>query len=193
MTEQWRKSLRRVDDAERNQMLAAPTRRLARLLVLETNIDVIREYDMMQRAVDEVAAIYRDPAGRLVVEDSDPAPGESNYTVEWPTDLPSSWGDQTVIASDGGRPAAVFALTPRSDGHMQVDPLPNPGSEPGYTWGYTGSGPRALYRALVRCALQDWSADLDQGTWLASLTEMWRHPENSPLWAFLIKHQGGLR
>ncbi|WP_406080112.1 hypothetical protein [Micromonospora sp. NBC_00858] len=191
--DQWRKGLRRLSDVERDQMLAAPSRRLARLLVLETNIDVIREYRMMDRAVSEVAALYRDPAGRLVVEDGDPAPGETSYTAEWPTNLPDGWGEQTVIASDGGRPAAVFALTPRPDGHMQVDPLPNPGSEPGYTWGYSGSGPRALYRALVRSALGDWTADLDQGTWLVSLTNAWRQPEGSPLWAFILKHQGALR
>ncbi|MFF0366408.1 hypothetical protein [Micromonospora sp. NPDC005087] len=76
---------------------------------------------------------------------------------------------------------------------MQVDPLPNPGSEPGYTWGYSGSGPRALYRALVRCALRDWTADLDQGNWLFALTKAWRQPEGSPLWNFILTHQGPLR
>lgn len=191
--DQWRKTLQPLSDAERDQLLTAPTRRLARLLVLETNLDTIREHRMIERAVAEVAGLYRDPAGRLVVEDSDSAPSETSYSAEWPTNLPDGWSEQTVIASDGGRPATVFALTPRPDGHMQVDPLPNPGSEPGYTWGYSGSGPRALYRALVRCALHDWTADLDQGTWLVSLTNAWRKPEGSPLWAFILGHQGALR
>ncbi|MBQ1076394.1 hypothetical protein KBX06_25025 [Micromonospora sp. C31] len=191
--DQWRKTLQPLSDAERDRLLRAPTRRLARLLVLETHIDTIREHGMIERAVAEVAGLYRDPAGRLVIEDSEPTPGEASYSAEWPTNLPDGWGEQTVIASDGGRPAAVFALTPQPDGRMQVDPLPNPGSEPGYTWGYSGSGPRALYRALVRCALRDWTADLDQGTWLVSLTNAWRQPERSPLWAFILKHQGPLR
>lgn len=194
VTEQYRSALTPLSDTERLQLLDAPTRRLARLLLAETNIAAIRETGLLDRALGELAGLYRDPAGRLVALDRQ-RPGDDSLGIaaEWPTTLPTGWNERTVIAADPHRPALIVALTPTPDGELRVDPLPNPGGEPGFTWGYSGSGPRTLYQALVRCVTRDWTADPDTRSWLIHLTHAWSDTTGSPLYHYLTTHEGPLR
>ncbi|GAA2911289.1 hypothetical protein [Actinoplanes cyaneus] len=190
VTDQYLSTLTPLTEDEREH----PTRRLARLLCAETNIDAIREHRLLDLAQAELEGLYRDQAGRLVARER-PAYGDDSIELnaEWPTALPQGWTERTVIAADPHRPALVVALTPTSDGDLHVDPLPNPGGEPGYTWGYSGSGPRTLYQALVRCATGDFNADPDNRSWLADLTDSWHDTTGSPLYHYLVTLDGPLR
>lgn len=113
--------------------------------------------------------------------------------------MPEVWTDQTIIAGDDdGSPGepGVFALTP-ADGGLRVDPLPNPGSEPGYTWGYQGTGPTTFYEALVRCALRRWAFELDDNR-VSLVAQYYRDPGGtrrwpSPLWKAIATTKGPIR
>ena len=135
----------------------------------------------MENARRQVVGIWRDYAGRLVVETTEESwDGHPLLEVEWSTGLPADWNEHTIIAADPEADVgAVFALTPMLDGTLRADPLPNPGSDPSYTWGYRGTGPSNLYDALVRCAL---------GIWASSSADNWLlkpPPDGSQLWHYI--------
>lgn len=107
------------------------------------------------RGEDRVRAAFTDSHGRYVLSvaplhDQDPP----EFLAEWPTAVPEGWNQDTVIAADDSdSTAGVFALTPRPDGGMTVDPVPfDPHSGPSFAYGYSGGSPWTLYTALLRCA-----------------------------------------
>ncbi|AQZ62955.1 unnamed protein product [[Actinomadura] parvosata subsp. kistnae] len=189
VVEQWRHTLTELTPEE----LAAlrGTRRFARLLTIDPSPRTEEAFGYIQQADAQVSAVWRDHAGRLVVEfDSDYRSHGTEIAAEWPIGLPDGWTDATVIAADPQASTSAFALTPMPDGNVRVDPLPNPGDEPGYTWGYRGGGPTTFYQALVRCALGMWASRDD---WLARMwpiglanrSELWKFistaPQGAPL------------
>ena len=144
----------------------------------------------MERNRDQLTGLWRDHAGRLVAELTEKSwDGHPLLDVEWPAGLPDGWTDHTVIAADAESTGGVFALTPMPDGRLRADPLPNPGDDPGYTWGYSGTGPSNLYDALVRCALGTWASRSDRD-WLNQPP-----PEESELWRYIstAPQQGPVR
>lgn len=172
----YRATLTPLEPAAERQLREAPTRRLLRLLSLETDVETVRKYDTLPRALDETTRLYHDPAGRLVAErtvGSRRRPDRVQLQIEWPAGHPpQDWTADTVIAGEDN----VFALTPTPAGELRVEPLPSSSGDTGYTWGYSGAGPTDLYRALVRGALQTWE---DPAPWI------WRFRHNgrrSPLW-----------
>ncbi|MFD4764164.1 hypothetical protein ACFWOJ_36705 [Streptomyces sp. NPDC058439] len=65
------------------------------------------------------------------------------------------WTEETIIAGDLPG-TGVFALTPASDGSLDIEPLPSSGGASEYTWSYGCTGPGDLYLALVSAALDTW-------------------------------------
>ena len=177
VVEQWRETLTPVSAAEQGQL--TNSRRLARLLSSDISPQVEAEFHFVDNSRNQVNAMWRDHADRLVVELDEKAwNDELLLAMEWPTDLPDGWDDHTVIAGDAYADA-VFALTSTKDGRLRADPLPNPAADPSYTWGYSGTGPSNLYDALVRCALGLWPSN-SPGDWLNRPA-----PTGSELWAFI--------
>lgn len=197
VAQQYLQSLTRWPDDQTKALLARPTRRLVRLALLEQNVAALRKYGWVDELPEKIVALYEDPARRLVAEYRPSRPDEPmTLAVEWPTGMPADWTDATVIVADhrpnGGAP--VFALTPTDTGELRVDPLPNPGGEPTYNWGYGGTGPSTLYEALVRCALRDWTVNKRDDVWLAYLTHGFqREKSRSTLWNFIYDHDGDIR
>ncbi|MEV0237834.1 hypothetical protein [Nonomuraea sp. NPDC050786] len=178
VVEQWQHTLTPLTPEEAAAVRG--TRRFARLLTSDPSPRTEEKFSFVRQADEQVAHLWRDHAGRLVVEfrpDDSRAP--RRIAAEWPTDHPTGWTDATVIAADPQASTSAFALTPLPEGTVRADPLPNPGGEPGYTWGYRGAGPRTLYQALVRCALGMWASHED---WLfrmflngvAERSELWK-------------------
>lgn len=163
--------------AEEDQALRAqPTRRLLRLLSFETDVLTVEQCGGADQLLREITGLNRDPAGRLVAERTLPAgrAGERvQLLIEWPTGMPAQdWTQDTVVAGERN----AFALIPTPDGDLRVEPLPSCGGSTGYTWGYQGTGPTDLYRALVRGALRTWE---DPATWLHQFR---RGEATSALW-----------
>lgn len=152
VAEQYLVSCTPVGDQE--ALLLQPTRALARLLFQTDDHDTIRKGSYLEEARETVDTLYRDPAGRLVAKFR-PRNGETYIAVEWPRGLPTGWNDSTIIAGDEPN-GGLFAMTPGQDGNLRIEPVPNPGDDPAYTWGYTGTGPHTVYEALTRCALGSW-------------------------------------
>ncbi|MGI5292665.1 hypothetical protein ACQEVF_56470 [Nonomuraea polychroma] len=156
VVEQWKQTLTRVPEHDRAELTS--TRRFARLLAADISPAAEEEFRSVAEAQQHVTDVWHDQSGRLVVQFDESMGGRETWlATEWPTGQPEAWGDTTVIAGDPASDGAVFALTPLADGTLRADPLPNPGDKPGYTWGYTGSGPTTLYSALARCVLGTWS------------------------------------
>jgi hypothetical protein len=198
VAQQYFKTLTRLPDAETAALLRRPTRRVVRLSILEQNVEALRKYGWVEKLPETIAALYRDPAGRLVAEyRRQHEREERSLFVEWPTGMPDDWTDATVIAADErehGGASPVFALTPTADGGLRVEPLPNPGGEPGYSWGYGGGGPTTLYEALIRCALRDWTASSRDSRWLLYLDRSHTGKKSrSELWSFIYQHEGNIR
>lgn len=138
---------------------------------------------------DDVRELLIDRHDRLIA--LVPAAGGDgvDYQAEWPRGLPPAWNEETVIAADRltspREYGPVLALTPTGDG-WQVDPLPAPPGPryfDGFSWGYRGGGPTALYDALVRVAL-----DVPLGGIRKGLV-----PQHSQLWKAITSADGPLR
>lgn len=176
-----------------------PTRRLARLLTDDATDAVIARHGLLHAARQRLIGLFRDPDGRLVAH---LASGASTIAdtllIEWPTGMPPAcWTPQTVIAADKTYSATgLFAVTPGPDGALlPPQPVPNPGDEPRFTFGYNGNSPAVLYQALVRCALGDWHAAA-QESWvqrLAARQDDHRGRQHSQLWHRITTSQGALR
>ncbi len=181
VAEQWQQTLTPVPDAERTDLAA--TRRVARLISPDISPREEEVFRYVQDNREQLTGLWRDHAGRLVAELTEKSwDGHSLLDVEWPTNLPDGWTDHTVIAADAESTGGVFALTPMPNGQLRADPLPNPGSDPEYTWGYSGTGPSNLYDALVRCALGIWPSS-SASDWLYQpaddKSELWRYISTS--------------
>ncbi|MGS2644516.1 hypothetical protein [Streptosporangium sp. LJ11] len=177
---QWRQTLTPVGEEELTSLRG--TRRFARLLTSDISPAAETEFGSVREAQQQVAGVWRDQAGRLTVEFAQERHdgAGARLATEWPTGQPEDWNEYTVIAADPTSNGAVFALTPTSDGQLRADPLPNPGGEPRYSWGYQGTGPATLYSAVMRCALGLWNRLNDQ-EWIGrpwidtrSSSELWR-------------------
>ena len=187
VTIQYLDSLTRLPDDETAAALAHPTRRIARLL---TGANSTAELGDTLAAIDPPRALYRAPDGRLTAEHTTDDDTLFDLAIEWPTGMPRGWTDDTRIAADPHSPALVVALTPHPDGGLHTDLLPHPGHDPGYSWGYSGTGPLTLYRALIRCTHTAWDHPLTHPFWT---TRIARHPDLSPLFADLAQRTGPLR
>jgi hypothetical protein len=179
VVEQWRQTLVPLTDIEVQGLIGS--RRIARLLSPDISARTESEFKFVEKARRQVVGIWRDYAGRLTVETIEESwDGHPLLELEWPMGLPADWNEHTIIAADPEADVgAVFALTPMQDGTLRADPLPNPGSDPSYTWGYSGTGPSNLYDALVRCAL---------GIWASSSADNWLRkpaPHGSELWHYI--------
>ncbi|WP_432830924.1 hypothetical protein [Dactylosporangium sp. CA-092794] len=178
---------------------AEPSRRLVRLITEDAPDETLHAYDLLRRDgghLADLVALFHDPAGRLVAElRPGTSGGPPRLAVEWPTSLPTGWTDTTVIAADQEQfEAGVFALTSTPDGGWRVDPVPNPGRQPGYTWGYDGTGPTTLYGALAACATGGWTASRDKNAWLTRLGHLGLEDRSaSRLWDAIRATDGPLR
>lgn len=166
-----------------------PTLRLARLLTSETDPRALTQYGLITTAAQQLKALSTDPAGRLVAQ----LEGDGRtLLIEWPATQPPAWNEATVIAADHADNTVAFALTPTPEGQMLVDPLPNPGALPGYTWGYPGTGPATFYDALTRCTQRTWARAANDLP--AHHIILHEHPDTgeslSALWAFIQKQPG---
>jgi hypothetical protein len=177
VAEQWHQTLTPIPERERVQLAA--TRRVARLISPSISPRTEEEFHYVETNREKISGMWRDYAGRLVAELAERSgDGHPLLYVEWSTNLPRGWTDHTVVAADP-ESGAVVALTPLLDGQMQADLLPNPGAEPSYTWGYSGTGPSNLYDALIRCAL---------GLWRSRSGNDWLNqppPDGSELWRYV--------
>ncbi|WP_422742494.1 hypothetical protein ACN27B_29355 [Micromonospora sp. WMMD754] len=195
--DEYRRHLTRLTAADPHGDPVHPTRRLVRLLTEDATDAVIARHHLLDRARERLIDLCQDPDGRLVAR---LASGTSHLAdtllIEWPTGMPpAGWTAQTVIAADRTHCATgLFALTPGPDGALlPPQPVPNPGGEPGFTFGYDGASPAVLYRALVRCALGEWDAAAgDQGLRSAAGPGQGRH-SGSQLWQQIVTSQGALR
>jgi hypothetical protein len=180
VTKQYLATCTPLPEDEQEQLLAKPSRRLVRLLVRVAEDPEDIHGDLLGRAIREVMTLYRDPAGRMVAMIR-PSNEYHRLAIEWPQTFPDGWTEATVIAGDAARgETGLFALAPTPNGDMRIEPLPNPGEAPRYTWGYSGSGPATVYHALVRCALKTW----DSPRW---------DLRNSQLFAVIKNTEGALR
>lgn len=172
--EEYLRHLTRLPADDLHASPTRPTRRLARLLTEDASSHAIVRHNMLEHARGRLRALYRDPGGRLVAElGSDTSRDTTTLLIEWPVDMPSAgWGPDTVIAADTTISATgVFALTAGPDGTLlPPEPVPNPADMPGFTFGYDGNSPAALYQALVRCALRSWSA-AERESWVMRLRD----------------------
>ncbi|MDQ3763952.1 MAG: hypothetical protein M3460_20810 [Actinomycetota bacterium] len=153
VTKQYLATCTPLPEDEQEQLLANSSRRLVRLLVMVAeDPEYIRGSGLLERAIKEVVTLYHDPAGRMVAKIRPTNEyHEARLAIEWPQTFPDDWTEATVIAGDAAMgETGLFALTPTPNGDMRIEPLPNPGEAPGYTWGYSGSGPATVYEALVR-------------------------------------------
>ncbi|OWV04707.1 hypothetical protein B5D80_19640 [Micromonospora wenchangensis] len=196
--EEYRRHLTALAPADRHGDPTHPTRRLVRLLTEDATDTVIARHQLLDRARRRLIGLYRDPDGRLVAHlASGAAEIADELLIEWPTSMPpDGWTAQTVIAADKTYSATgLFALTPGPDGALlPPQPVPNPGDEPRFTFGYDGNSPAALYQALVRCALREWDAAA-QESWVQQLSarpQDTRHP-HSRLWQQITTSQNALR
>ncbi|MGH7882963.1 MAG: hypothetical protein ACREN8_08670, partial [Candidatus Dormibacteraceae bacterium] len=175
--EQWKQTLTPISDKEVEELKA--TRRFTRLLADEIEPQV--GDDFISKARECIGSCWRDPIGRLVVElQKTTSEGTTVFAVEWPTTLPHEWNEETILASDPEMSGTLFAISSALDGNLRVDPVPNPGAEPNYSWGYEGTSPWNLYWALFRCACglyasqnNEWKGDrLDA---LYEQSKLWRY------------------
>ena len=168
--DQWRQTLEPVDGA------VLSTRRVRRLL---------RTWDR-----ENLLEVLRGP-GDMHVAVLKNEHGDIYFHTEWPYDLPQAWNKRTIIAADHDSAGAVFALTPTAAGQMRVDPLPlEPGTGPGFGYGYDGGSPYTLYQALIRCAFNTPEApftlnDVQASTGPAEIS--------SDLWQAIATTQGPFR
>ncbi|MER7455626.1 hypothetical protein [Micromonospora sp. NPDC126480] len=197
--DEYRRHLIRLTPAEPHGDPDRPTRRLVRLLTEDAHDTVVTGHQLLDRARQRLVNLYRDPDGRLVAH---LAAGASHLAdellIEWPTCMPpAGWTAQTVIAADKTYSATgLFAVTPGPDGTLlPPQPVPNPGDEPRFAFGYGGNSPAALYQALVRCALGEWDAAA-QESWVQQVAD---HANDDPgrphsrLWQRITASQGALR
>jgi hypothetical protein len=171
----YRATLTPLEPAAQQELREAPTRRLLRLLSPDTDVETVRKYQTLQRALAETTQLYHDPKGRLVAERTIASRRAERVQlqIEWPTGHPpQDWTADTVLAGEDN----VFALTPTPAGELRVEPLPSSSGDTDYTWGYSGGGPTDLYRALVRGALRTWE---DPAPWIRRSL---RDGHSSALW-----------
>ncbi|MEV7817381.1 hypothetical protein AB0P05_43095 [Streptomyces flaveolus] len=156
VAQDYRAQLTSLPQQTVTELRAKPTRRLLRLLTNETHLPTLKHYGFLADAVENLAQLYTDPAGRWVAEFKPKEGDHADLAVEWPTGKPpAGWGEHTVIAGDKSSDG-VFALTPTPDGGLRIDPLPSSSGATEYTWGYPGTGPGHLYDALVAAVLDNW-------------------------------------
>ncbi|MDG9674848.1 hypothetical protein [Micromonospora sp. DH14] len=197
--DEYRRHLTRLTPADAHGDPDRPTRRLVRLLTEDATDAAIAHHQLLDRARERLVELYRDPQGRLVALLTAGIAGIADHLlIEWPTSMPpASWTAQTVIAADKTYSATgLFALTPGPDGTLLApQPVPNPGDEPRYTFGYDGNSPAVLYQALVRCALGDWTAAA-QESWVQQVSATHddrRRRPHSRLWQQIVASQSALR
>ncbi|MFF4880218.1 hypothetical protein [Micromonospora sp. NPDC000668] len=197
--DEYRRHLTRLTPADAHGDPERPTRRLVRLLTEDATDAAIAHHQMLDGARERLVGLYRDPEGRLVAHLTAGVAGIADHLlVEWPTGMPpAGWTAQTVIAADETYSGTgLFAVTPGPDGTLLApQPVPNPGDEPRYTFGYDGNSPAVLYQALVRCALGDWTAATHE-SWIQQLsaqTDDNRGRPHSQLWQQIVTSQGALR
>ena len=193
VTTQYLTGLTRLSDDEMQALLDNPTRRIAALLTGE-HYRARWHPEIIDSTRRQVLALYRAPDGRYTTESQprDRTDTKHHLAIEWPANLPANWGGDTRIAADdsGPGPKLVVALTPRPDGGLHVDLLPHPGDQPRYSWGYRGTGPSTLYKALTRCATGEWQHPLNSNAWISHLAQ---HPDASALYQAITEHRGQLR
>ncbi|MCW3819507.1 hypothetical protein ONA91_34215 [Micromonospora sp. DR5-3] len=197
--DEYRRHLTRLTTADAHGDPDRPTRRLVRLLTEDATDAAIAHHQMLDRARERLVGLYRDPEGRLVAHLTAGVSGVADHLlIEWPTNMPpAGWTEQTVIAADKTYSGTgLFAVTPAPDGTLLApQPVPNPGDEPRYTFGYDGNSPAVLYQALVRCALGNWKAAA-QESWVQQLSarsDDERGRPHSQLWQQITTSQGTLR
>ncbi len=197
--DEYRRHLTRLTPADVHGDQDNPTRRLVRLLTEDASDAAIAHHQLLDHARERLVGIYRDPEGRLVAHlTAGFAHLADELLIEWPTSMPpAGWTEQTVIAADETYSATgLFALTPGPDGALlPPQPVPNPGDEPRYTFGYGGNSPAVLYQALVRCVLGDWTAAA-QESWVqqfATRPDDDRGRPHSRLWQQIVTSKGALR
>lgn len=175
----WHASLTPWPEEKMTAELVRPSRRLMRLLSAETHLPTLKEFGVMERALGDVAQLYIDRAGRWAAEHKKEGPGDGTaLSVEWPTGKPvGHWTEETIIAGDLPG-TGVFALTPASDGSLDIEPLPSSGGVSEYTWSYGCTGLGDLYLALVSAALDTWG---DRMPWKQFLGL--HNGRDSALWA----------
>ncbi|MFJ2081247.1 hypothetical protein ACIOBK_01755 [Micromonospora chokoriensis] len=197
--DEYRRHLTSLTPADAHGDPEHPTRRLVRLLTQDASDAAIAHHQLLVNARERLVAIYRDPQGHLVAHlTAGFAHLDDELLIEWPTSMPpAGWTEQTVIAADETYSATgLFAMTPGPDGALlPPQPVPNPGDEPRYTFGYGGNSPAVVYQALVRCALGDWTAATHE-SWVQRLST---HPDDqrnrphSRLWQQIVTSKGALR
>ena len=105
--------------------------------------ETLDDWNSIRSLIDSLDDIYRDGSGNLVFH------GEGRYSIAWPVRTPVQVTSGSIEGSGGD--VFVCGDVPRG-----IVPLPLASDEDtGFGWGYTGHGPGALYRALIRVALGD--------------------------------------
>jgi hypothetical protein len=170
--DQWRQTLHPVPDLN----AAMKTRRVRRLLSTWDPSSIV---EVLRGPRDQHVLVVKNELGTMYFE------------AEWPYALPGGWNERTIIAADPDSMGAVFALTPAPSGDMNVDPLPlEPGTGPGFGYGYDGGSPYTLYQALIRCVFGTPEAPF---TLVASSGREGAARGGSDLWRAIVTTDGPLR